>query len=103
MSRWSALATSLLLSGCVVGPTYHSPAAAVPAHWSARPGEPDAAQALQSFWAGFDDPMLTSLIQRAIDSNYDLKIAGERIRAAHDAVRVAAAAELPQAGVGAAA
>ena len=47
--------------------------------------------------------MLTSLIQQAIDDNYDLKIAGERIRAAHDAVRVAAAGDRPHIGLGAAA
>ena len=36
---------------------------------------------------------MTRLIQQAIESNYDLKIAGERIRAAHDTVRVAAKAQ----------
>ena len=67
------------------------------------PGEPNSAQALKSFWTGFADPDLTRLIQQAIESNYDLKIAGERIRAAHDLVRVAAAGGLPQVGIGAAA
>ena len=43
------------------------------------------------------------MIQQAIESNYDLKIAGERIRAAHDLVRVAASGALPQVGLGAAA
>ena len=47
--------------------------------------------------------ILTRLIQQAIESNYDLKIAGERIRAAHDAVRVAAAGGRPEIGIGAAA
>ena len=55
------------------------------------------------FGRAFEDPNLTRLIQQAIESNYDLKIAGERIRAAHDAVRVAAAGDRPQIGIGAAA
>jgi NodT family efflux transporter outer membrane factor (OMF) lipoprotein len=94
---------TLILTGCVVGPNYQSPATKVPEHWSANSGKPNSAGALKSFWASFEDPILTQLIQQAIDSNYDLKIAGERIRAAHDAVRVAAAADRPQIGIGAAA
>jgi multidrug efflux system outer membrane protein len=94
---------TLLLTGCVVGPNYQSPTTKVPEHWSANPGEPNSAQALKSFWTSFQDPVLTQLIQQAIDDNYDLKIAGERIRAAHDAVRVAAAGDKPQIGLGAAA
>jgi NodT family efflux transporter outer membrane factor (OMF) lipoprotein len=103
VTKWSALAMTLLLTGCVVGPNYQSPTTKVPEHWSANPGEPNSAQALKSFWTSFQDPVLTQLIQQAIDDNYDLKIAGERIRAAHDAVRVAAAGDKPQIGLGAAA
>jgi outer membrane protein TolC len=99
--RSSTLALALTLSGCVVGPNYESPAMKVPERWSADLGAPSPAQALKSFWAGFDDPTLTGLIQQAIDSNYDLKIAGERIRAAQDAVRVAAAGDRPQIGISA--
>jgi NodT family efflux transporter outer membrane factor (OMF) lipoprotein len=101
MTKWSALAMTLVLTGCVVGPNYQSPTTKVPEHWSANPGEPNSAQALKSFWTSFQDPVLTQLIQQAIDSNYDLKIAGERIRAAHDTVRVAAAGDKPQIGLGA--
>src|SRR3984885_8818489 len=103
MSKRSMLAVTLVLTGCVVGPNYQSPTTKVPGHWSANPGEPNSAEALKSFWASFQDPILTRLIQQAIDSNYDLKIAGERIRAAHDLVRVAASGALPQVGLGAAA
>jgi multidrug efflux system outer membrane protein len=99
----STLGMALILTGCVVGPNYVSPATKVPEQWSATPGEPGSAQALKSFWTGFEDPVLTRLIQQAIESNYGLKIAGERIRAAHDAVRVAAAGDRPQIGIGAAA
>jgi NodT family efflux transporter outer membrane factor (OMF) lipoprotein len=103
VTKLSTLAMTLILTGCVVGPTYQSPAIKPPEHWSENPGEPNSAEALKSFWTSFDDPILTHLIQQAIDSNYDLKIAGERIRAAHDTVRVAASGGRPQIGVGAAA
>jgi NodT family efflux transporter outer membrane factor (OMF) lipoprotein len=103
MTQLSAFAVSLFLTGCVVGPAYQSPTTRAPEHWSASPGVPTSAQALKSFWISFEDPMLMQFIQQAIDNNYDLKIAGERIRAAHDMVRVAAAGGRPQVGIGAAA
>jgi NodT family efflux transporter outer membrane factor (OMF) lipoprotein len=102
MIRLPTLALSLVLTGCVVGPAYQSPTTTVPQRWSAGPGERSAARALKGFWASFEDPHLTGLIEQAIANNYDLKIAGERIRAAQDTVRVAAAAGLPQIGIGAA-
>jgi len=103
MNKLLTFALGLVLSGCVVGPTYQKPTTTLPDHWSAGPGESKSAEALKSFWTSFGDPDLARLIQQAIESNYDLKIAGERIRAAHDLVRVAASAGLPQIGVGAAA
>ena len=103
MSRWPALAMIFVLTGCVVGPNYQPPTTQVPEHWSVNPGQPSSTGVLKSFWMSFQDPILTQLIQQAIDGNYDLKIAGERIRAAHDAVRVAAAGDKPEIGLGAAA
>jgi NodT family efflux transporter outer membrane factor (OMF) lipoprotein len=103
MIKLAALTATVVLTGCVVGPAYQSPTTTVPEHWSASPGEPNSAAALRSFWASFKDPTLAHLIEQAIQNNYDLKIAGERIRAAHAAVRVAASGGLPQIGIGAAA
>jgi multidrug efflux system outer membrane protein len=92
-----------VLAGCVVGPTYQSPGTPTPEHWTAASAAANSVLALESFWTGFADPDLTRLIEQAIQSNYDLKIASERIRVAHDLVRVAAAADLPQVGIDAAA
>lgn len=103
MSRLPTLAVIVLLTGCVVGPAYRPPTATTPAHWNANPGEAGSVAALRSFWSGFKDPTLVGLIRRAIADNYELKIAGQRIRAADDLVRIAAAGDLPQIGVGAAA
>jgi multidrug efflux system outer membrane protein len=102
MTKLPRFALALALTGCVVGPNYQAPKPTVPEHWSVDRGGPNSAQALKSFWSSFDDAILTRLIQQAIESNYDLKIAGERIRAAHDAVRVAAAGGRPQIGIAAA-
>jgi len=103
MTKWPVVAVILALTGCVVGPTYRSPTTRIPSHWSANIGQRNSAAALKSFWARFGDPVLLQLIRQAIGNNYDLKIAGERIRAANDLVRIAAAGGLPQIAVGAAA
>jgi NodT family efflux transporter outer membrane factor (OMF) lipoprotein len=103
MKRCVAVVVTLASTGCVVGPNYQSPTTRVPDHWSGTAVEPNSSQALKSFWTGFDDPVLTQLIELAIENNYDLKIARERIRVAQDSVRVAASGDRPQIGVGAAA
>ena len=110
MTKLATFALGLVLTGCVVGPNYQAPpTTSVPARWSgsagAGAGQSKSAEgeALKSFWTGFGDPNLARLIQQAIESNYDLKIASERIRAAHALVRVAASGSLPQVGIGAAA
>lgn len=83
------------LSGCSVGPDYHEPTVAVPSNWSEPTGggaqtrsspaaaatAPAAAAAqLQQWWTRFDDPVLNSLIDRAIKANCDLRIAEARLR-----------------------
>lgn len=103
MRKMAPLFAVLCLTGCAVGPAYHPPKVTVPDHWSGQRAEARSAAALRSFWTGFKDPTLTHLIEEAVASNFDLKIAGERIRAADDMVRVAAAGGLPQIGIGAAA
>ena len=73
-----------LLAGCSVGPNYHPPKAAVPAAW------PDAAAGvttnrdaqLAHWWKTLADPELDSLIERAAQANYDLKVAAARVKAA---------------------
>lgn len=102
MRKLPALTVILLLTGCVVGPRYRPPAAIAPAHWSENRGASSSGEELRFFWSSFDDPTLSDLIERAIRNNYNLKIAGERIRVAYDLARVAAAGELPQIGIGAA-
>jgi NodT family efflux transporter outer membrane factor (OMF) lipoprotein len=47
------------------------------------------------WWAYFADAGLDQAIQRALERNYDLKAAAERVEAAHAQVRIAGAAELP--------
>ena len=75
-------------SGCMVGPDFQPPSVQVPANWtesvhaSATPPATPAEIDLARWWTVFDDPTITSLINRAIQSNLDLKQAEARIRQA---------------------
>ena len=107
-SLW-LLATGLTiaLAGCTVGPDFVRPTAQTPAHWSdpgqtsrpddrARPSTTSEQTAdLRDWWADFNDPTLSSLIGRAVDSNLDLRVAVLRIEEARAQRAVTAASAWP--------
>jgi NodT family efflux transporter outer membrane factor (OMF) lipoprotein len=76
---------AFLPAGCVqVGPDYQPPETELPSQWSTatendRQAESAAAD-LASWWTVFNDPILNSLISRALEDNHDLRIATARIR-----------------------
>ena len=57
------------------------------------------APALDTWWQGFHDPVLTKLVQRALDQNLDLARALARVEQARAAAQGAGAQRLPQIGV----
>jgi NodT family efflux transporter outer membrane factor (OMF) lipoprotein len=73
-----------LLPGCTVGPFYHPPAVKAAAQWSSplAGGETIQPAANVAWWKNFNDPELDALIERAVQSNLDLKIATARVREA---------------------
>jgi NodT family efflux transporter outer membrane factor (OMF) lipoprotein len=76
-----------IFTGCAVGPDYVAPEIPVPPAWHAElrggaTGRPTDPQALASWWTTLDDPILTSLIDRAVQGNLDLKKAQARVREA---------------------
>lgn len=87
----------LLLSGCAaVGPDYEQPKMPIPQHWSetATGIKSPPAQA-DKWWRCFNDPMLDQLINEAIASNLDLKLALERVKDARALRTATIAAGLP--------
>jgi NodT family efflux transporter outer membrane factor (OMF) lipoprotein len=81
-------------AGCAVGPDYHPQAAQVPATRNSPQanGLTDIARPASSWWTSFHDSELDSLIQRAAQSNPDLRVAEARLRQAR-AVRQGSAAD----------
>jgi NodT family efflux transporter outer membrane factor (OMF) lipoprotein len=103
MIRMPSSARSLpllaLLAGCAVGPDYRPPSAAalkVPAQFvAAHPaGEVDLAR----WWTGFNDPVLTQLVERSLAANLDIESAGARLRQARASLRGAQGELLPTLG-----
>jgi multidrug efflux system outer membrane protein len=88
----SLLFCLILLAGCKVGPNFEPPQTEVPDAWIGPvPPPPTAAeQDLAQWWTTFDDPVLTSLVGRAIQANLDLRLAEARVRQARAARGVAA-------------
>jgi multidrug efflux system outer membrane protein len=75
-----AAAAFFLLLGCAVGPNYQRPKVSVPAEFrSAEAAAQQASIADTPWWGVFMDPRLKQLVQTALDSNYDLRIAVTRI------------------------
>jgi NodT family efflux transporter outer membrane factor (OMF) lipoprotein len=92
MRRFAAVLS--LAFGCAVGPRYERPAIAVPKAFSE--GKAEGPASFERWWTGFHDPILESLVVRAVEGNLDLKISAARIREARAARGIAAAAGLPQ-------
>jgi multidrug efflux system outer membrane protein len=110
----------MLSAGCSVGPNFARPTAQAPAHWPTQatspapsvqppPAEPEVQstsmappivateQSAQqpAWWASFNDPMLTSLLERGRSANLDLRLAVLRIEEARAQRDVTAAGYWP--------
>ena len=94
--------TSLLLStalaACTVGPDYTAPKTELaPFHNAAdaSSAQGHSAPPLDRWWTGFDDPMLVTVVQRALNENLDLDAAFARVRQARATASGAGAQLLP--------
>ena len=76
----AAAAASLVLSACAVGPNYTPPETAAPAFHHADSAVVEQKPIEAAWWTQFGDPTLDSLIDRALSSDLDLKIAAARVQ-----------------------
>ena len=94
------LVAASALAGCAVGPNYTAPTLALtPAFHTPQPVvAPDARTAeLDHWWAGFGDPALTRVVERAAAQNLDLAQAQARLIQSRAVAKAAGAALLPTA------
>jgi len=89
---------SAVLAACAVGPNYTAPKTDLaPFHNQAAAAAGAAHMPIDEWWAGFGDPVLTEMVQRALAQNLDLAAAIARVQQARAAASGAGAALLPSA------
>jgi NodT family efflux transporter outer membrane factor (OMF) lipoprotein len=98
-----ALALALVLGGCMVGPDYQRPQAAVPAHYKELPGwaraTPAATAPKGAWWTAFGDPLLDELEPQVAVSNQTVAQSYANYQAALAEVKVARSALFPTIGL----
>jgi NodT family efflux transporter outer membrane factor (OMF) lipoprotein len=102
----SSFMASAILAACAVGPNYNRPKDELaPFHNTPSIGASayDNQASLDQWWSGFDDPMLTEVVQRALSQNLDLAASIARVQQARAAAAGAGAALLPSADLNASA
>jgi multidrug efflux system outer membrane protein len=68
------------LSGCMVGPNYHRPAQPLPDQFRNAPAAGGSASIADTKWFDlFRDDTLKQLVETALQQNFDVKIAAERV------------------------
>ena len=106
---WPAVALSLVLTGCAaVGPDYVRVEPEAPTAWHGAlsgglAAEAADREALAQWWTVLGDPLLTSLENRAVEGNLDLKQARARLGEARARRGLTRAGLYPNVDVGAAA
>ena len=101
------LALLLVLSGCMVGPKYTKPAAAVPPAYKEQPpdsfkegdgwktAQPGDQTLRGNWWEIFDDAVLNSLEEELTGTNQNLKIAEARFQQARAMIKFNRASQFP--------
>src|SRR4029450_11616291 len=85
----SSLVVAALLSGCALGPDNKRPAVATPETFRGQVTAEAASLADVPWWEACQDPILKGLIQDALGSNYDVRIAAARVQEARANLGVA--------------
>lgn len=104
----AALLVSLsLLSGCVmVGPDYKAPATGTPAAWHRLDAGKEVVRGeavgdISRWWRGLNDPLLAELVDDALQSSPDMRLAQARLREARARRTVARSGLYPEVGASA--
>jgi multidrug efflux system outer membrane protein len=79
MKRLALPLLALLLTGCEVGPNYRRPQFELTGQFRAQAQAEAASFADQPWWEVFGDPVLKTLIGQALASNFDARVAAQRV------------------------
>src|SRR5450830_533265 len=97
-----AFATSLLISGCAVGPDYARPQMDLPTAYKEqgpwKTAEPGQIDSQQRWWEAYQDPVLNELIDQANKANQNIQFAEAQYRQAQATDAIARASLWPTVG-----
>ncbi len=98
LARFILIIISLgLLECCTLQPPYEPPAVLTPAEWKNKTEEQtNTPSACTSWWEVFEDPILNDLEEQALENNYDLQVAIERVAQATDYANIVRSRLYPQ-------
>ncbi len=71
----------LMLSGCSIGPDYVKPTSSVPDTFHNAQKVAKQSNIDKNWWESFNDPILTQLVTKALESNYDIAISDAQLEA----------------------
>src|SRR5437868_4873377 len=93
-----------VLSGCALGPNYRRPQVALPEQFRGAPAGAAPVSLAETKWQDlFNDPALNHIVGAALEKNFDLRVAAERVQQARAQLGITRANQFPfldvQAGV----
>jgi outer membrane protein, multidrug efflux system len=94
------LSIAITAAGCALGPRYQRPDVAVPETFRGAPATDARTDSLADLqWSAlFDDPALTALVTTALQQNFDVRIAAERVQQARAVYRIRRSDRFPAIG-----
>jgi multidrug efflux system outer membrane protein len=101
LHRASAIALTLLLAGCALGPDYRRPEAALPGQFAEAPASEPGPAIQRNWWMQFNDPVLDELVAKALAANTDVQAAAARVEEADAVLRETGGALFPEVDLGA--
>lgn len=98
----TVILSCFLTSGCAVGANARHAQPNVPAQWSASAakGTQSGSAPESDWWKSFNDSELNSLIARAAEANYEVKVSVARLEEARAAIGIAKSSFYPQINAG---
>jgi len=79
---WGLVYSALFLASCTAGPDYHQPDMKLDATFHNGPASQQANEdPVNTFWTGFNDPVLNQLVEAALKANPEVKVAMANLQA----------------------
>ena len=95
LQRLAPITLAFLVTGCTLGPNFEEPVVATPEAYRTPAVLVNDSEDLK-WWELFDDPLLVTLVNTALDNNRDVKVAVNRIAQSRAALGISEANSYPR-------